>query len=82
MNQQFGPLLYTISIWALPAIIAITFHEAAHGFVARRFGGVWCAIFVLLFLSMPTFLRWTDRLTTPKSNISAAEWQRRNVHGC
>jgi Zn-dependent protease len=38
MNQQFGPFLYTISIWALPAIIAITFHEAAHGFVARRFG--------------------------------------------
>jgi Zn-dependent protease len=38
MNQQFGPLLYTISIWALPAIIAITFHEAAHGFVALRLG--------------------------------------------
>jgi Zn-dependent protease len=38
MNQQFGPLLYTISIWALPAIIAITFHEAAHGFAARLFG--------------------------------------------
>jgi Zn-dependent protease len=37
MKQQFGPLLYKISIWALPAIIAITFHEAAHGFV-RRFG--------------------------------------------
>ena len=38
MIQQFGPLLYTISIWALPAIIAITFHEAAHGFAALRFG--------------------------------------------
>src|SRR6516164_1047339 len=38
MNPQFGPLLYTISVWALPAIIAITFHEAAHGFVALRFG--------------------------------------------
>jgi Zn-dependent protease len=38
MNQQFGPLLYTISIWALPAIIAITFHEAAHGFAARMLG--------------------------------------------
>jgi Zn-dependent protease len=38
MNQQFGPLLYAISIWALPAIIAITFHEAAHGFAARMFG--------------------------------------------
>jgi Zn-dependent protease len=38
MNQQFGPLLYTISVWALPALIAITFHEAAHGFVARFLG--------------------------------------------
>ena len=38
MNQQFAPLLYTISIWALPAIIAITFHAAAHGFAALRFG--------------------------------------------
>jgi Zn-dependent protease len=38
MNQQFGALLYTISVWALPALIAITFHEAAHGFVARLLG--------------------------------------------
>src|SRR5450432_2969223 len=38
MNQQFDPLLYTISVWALPAIIAITFHEAAHGFAARLLG--------------------------------------------
>jgi Zn-dependent protease len=38
MNQQLGPLLYTISVWALPALTAITFHEAAHGFVARLFG--------------------------------------------
>jgi Zn-dependent protease len=38
MNQQFGPLLYAISIWALPAIIAITFHEAAHGFAALQLG--------------------------------------------
>ena len=38
MNQQLGPLLYMISIWALPAIVAITFHEAAHGFAARLLG--------------------------------------------
>ena len=38
MNQQFGPVLYMISIWALPAIVAITFHEAAHGFAARLLG--------------------------------------------
>ncbi|WP_257165448.1 site-2 protease family protein [Bradyrhizobium sp. SRS-191] len=29
---------YGISIWILPIIIAITFHEAAHAFVAWRFG--------------------------------------------
>jgi Zn-dependent protease len=31
-------LLYIISIWLLPVLIAITFHEAAHGFVARFLG--------------------------------------------
>jgi len=31
-------MLYLISIWAIPVLIAITFHEAAHAFVARLFG--------------------------------------------
>ncbi len=31
-------LLYLVSIWLLPALIAITFHEAAHGYVARFLG--------------------------------------------
>jgi Zn-dependent protease len=31
-------LIYTISIWLLPVLIAITFHEAAHGYVARSLG--------------------------------------------
>jgi hypothetical protein len=35
MNGSINALLYTISIWALPAIIAITFHEASHGYVAH-----------------------------------------------
>jgi Zn-dependent protease len=30
--------LYAISVWVLPLVIAITFHEAAHGFVAHRLG--------------------------------------------
>ena len=30
--------LYGISVWILPLITAITFHEAAHGFVAHRLG--------------------------------------------
>ena len=29
---------YDISVWVLPLIIAITFHEAAHAFVAYRLG--------------------------------------------
>src|SRR5262245_8997107 len=31
-------LIYLISIWLLPVLIAITFHEAAHGYVARFLG--------------------------------------------
>jgi Zn-dependent protease len=30
--------IYLITTWALPVIIAITFHEAAHGFVAHQLG--------------------------------------------
>ena len=31
-------LIFIVSIWLLPALIAITFHEAAHGYVARFLG--------------------------------------------
>jgi Zn-dependent protease len=35
----FEPDLYkTIAIYALPVLLAITLHEAAHGYVARHFG--------------------------------------------
>jgi Zn-dependent protease len=30
--------IYLATIWAIPVIIAITFHEAAHGFAARLLG--------------------------------------------
>jgi len=30
--------IYSVSVWVLPVVIAITFHEAAHGFVAHRLG--------------------------------------------
>jgi len=29
---------YDVSVWVLPLVVAITFHEAAHGFVAHYFG--------------------------------------------
>src|SRR5436853_4550451 len=31
-------MTYLASIWLIPVVIAITFHEAAHGFVARFLG--------------------------------------------
>jgi Zn-dependent protease len=38
MPPQFDALIYAASIWVIPLIIAITFHEAAHGYVAHFFG--------------------------------------------
>jgi Zn-dependent protease len=29
---------YEVSTWVVPVVLAVTFHEAAHGFVAYRFG--------------------------------------------
>ena len=36
--DQLPNVLYLASIWVLPVVIAVTFHEAAHGFVARFLG--------------------------------------------
>lgn len=33
-----GGIAFTISIWALPVLLAVTFHEAAHGWVAWKLG--------------------------------------------
>ncbi len=38
MPDSVTDILYTVSIWVLPVLIAITFHEAAHGWVADRLG--------------------------------------------
>ena len=35
---QHPNVIYLASIWVIPLVIAITFHEAAHGFVARFLG--------------------------------------------
>lgn len=31
-------LAYTVAVWLIPLVIAIVFHEVAHGWVARAFG--------------------------------------------
>lgn len=37
-GRDASQVLYLISVWAIPAVLAITLHEAAHGFVAWRLG--------------------------------------------
>jgi len=38
MDQQLAGTIYTASTWVLPVLLAITLHEAIHGFVAHRCG--------------------------------------------
>ena len=33
-----GNILYDIAVWLVPLVIAIVFHEVAHGLIARRLG--------------------------------------------
>ena len=36
--DQIAPFLLGVSVWALPVLLAITLHEAAHGYAAWRLG--------------------------------------------
>lgn len=38
MDQQWVTMIFTASTWVVPVVLAITLHEAAHGFVAHWFG--------------------------------------------
>ena len=38
MSQRVLTALYTASTWVIPLVIAITFHEASHGYIARLCG--------------------------------------------
>lgn len=38
MHMDIATLLQKASIWAIPVLLAVTLHEAAHGYMARRYG--------------------------------------------
>ena len=38
MSGNMSAALYTASTWIIPVLLAVTLHEAAHGYAARRFG--------------------------------------------
>lgn len=37
-DMDLNQLALTVSVWILPVLIAVTFHEAAHGYVAWKLG--------------------------------------------
>ncbi|MFZ0693812.1 MAG: site-2 protease family protein [Alphaproteobacteria bacterium] len=37
-SQSLSHILVLISVWAIPGVVAITLHEAAHGYVAWKLG--------------------------------------------
>ena len=37
-EPHINSIIYLASTWVIPAVLAITLHEAAHGYVAKRFG--------------------------------------------
>jgi Zn-dependent protease len=38
VSPQLASAVYVASAWVIPLVIAITFHEASHGYVARLCG--------------------------------------------
>ena len=36
--MDINTLMQTVAIYAIPVLLAITIHEAAHGYAARHFG--------------------------------------------
>ena len=36
--MDFEKIIYTIAVWAIPVVFAITVHEVAHGWVANKLG--------------------------------------------
>ncbi len=36
--MDLNNLAFTVSVWVMPVLLAVTFHEAAHGFIAWRLG--------------------------------------------
>jgi Zn-dependent protease len=58
-------ILQKISVWALPVIFAITVHEAAHGFVASKFGDQTAKMMGRLTLNPLKHIDWVGTVIVP-----------------
>ena len=60
-----GDLIGKIAIYALPVIFAITLHEAAHGYVARRFGDMTATLLGRVTLNPLKHIDWIGTVLVP-----------------
>jgi Zn-dependent protease len=58
-------LIITILVYALPMIFAITLHEAAHGFVAKRFGDSTAYMLGRVTLNPLKHIDWLGTVVVP-----------------
>ncbi|MFN0161401.1 MAG: site-2 protease family protein [Burkholderiales bacterium] len=58
-------LVQTIAIYAIPVLLAITLHEAAHGYAARHFGDSTAAVMGRLSLNPLRHVDWFGTVAMP-----------------
>ena len=63
--MNFHNLLITVLVYALPVIFAITLHEAAHGYVARRFGDSTAYMLGRVTLNPIKHIDWLGTIVLP-----------------
>ena len=58
-------ILITVLVYALPVVFAITLHEAAHGYVARRFGDSTAYMLGRVTLNPVKHIDWLGTIVLP-----------------
>src|SRR3954470_5008054 len=68
-------LVQTLAIYALPVLFAITLHEAAHGYVARRFGDMTAHAQGRISLNPFRHIDWFGTLLVPIAVLYFSSWR-------
>jgi Zn-dependent protease len=63
--MDFHNVLITILVYAVPVIFAITLHEAAHGYVAKRFGDSTAYMLGRVTLNPVKHIDWLGTIVLP-----------------
>jgi len=67
-------LIETIAVYALPVVLAITLHEAAHGYVARHFGDLTAYRLGRVSLNPIRHVDWMGTIVVPLAILIASRF--------